>query len=160
MTSILGPRGTPMVELAGERAWRVRTIGDIVCSYQWIDLRSAGDESAKGDPEPCMCLYAAHRRTNAAAYVIPMRNAYAYVDKKGRPTPQLLKTSALAAETLGFDMNDRSSITRMLDIICEGIPDLINMPTEQPNALEVRRAKLGMEVTAKAGGQVLQEEIL
>ena len=52
MASILGPRGTPMVELGGERAWRQRVIGDVVCSYQWLDLRSAGDESADGEPEP------------------------------------------------------------------------------------------------------------
>lgn len=160
MTSILGPSGTPMVELGGERAWRQRVIGDIVASYQWLDLRAAGDETADGTPEPCMCLFPAHRRMNVGAYTIPMRNAYAYVDKKGNPTPQLMKTACLAAETLGFDMNDRASIHRMLDIICEGIPDLIDMPSEQPAALEVRKHRMGIEVTARAHGQDMHSEIL
>lgn len=160
MSSILGPSGTPMVELGGTRAWRQRVIGDIVCSYQWLDLRAAGDDTADGFPEPCMVLFPAFRRMDIGAYTIPMRNAYAYVDNKGSPTPQLLKTAALAAETLGFDMNDKASISRMLDIICEGIPDLIDMPTEQPNALEVKKYRMGIEVTASASGKAMHSEVL
>jgi hypothetical protein len=160
MTSILGPRGTPLVELGGTRCWRQRVIGDIVCSYQWLDLRSAGDETAGDEPEPCMVLFPAFRRMETGAYTIPMRNAYAYVDSRGNPTPQLLKTAALAAETLGFDLNDRASIKRMLDIICEGIPDLIDMPLEQPAALEVHRHRMGIEVAAKACGKELHREVI
>lgn len=160
MTSILGPRGTPMVELGGERAWRQRTIGDVVCSFQWLDLRAAGDETADGDPEPCMVLFPAYRRMDTGSYVIPQRNAYAYVDNKGNPTPQFMKTAALAAETMGFTMTDCSSISRMLDIICEGMPDLIDMPLEQPPSLEVQRHRLGIEVTAKAMGQELHTEVI
>lgn len=160
MTSILGPRGTPVVELGGERAWRQRVIGDVVCSYQWLDLRASGDETADGEPEPAMVLFPAYRRMETGAYVIPQRNAYAYVDSKGNPTPQLIKTAALAAETLGFTMTDRSSIRRMLDIICEGVPDLIDMPLEQPAALEVRQHRLGIEVTARACGKDLHSEVL
>lgn len=160
MTSILGPRGTPMVELGGERAWRQRVIGDVVCSYQWLDLRAAGDQTADGEPEPCMVLFPAYRRMDAGAYTIPMRNAYAYVDNKGNPTPQLLKSAAAAAESLGFDLNDRASITRMVDIICEGMPDLVDMPLEQPAALEVHRHRLGIEVTARAMGRELHSEVI
>ena len=160
MTSILGPRGTPMVELGGERAWRQRVLGDVVCSFQWLDLRAAGDETADGDPEPCMVLFPAFRRMETGSYVIPQRNAYAYVDAKGNPTPQFIKTAALAAETMGFTMTDRSSIRRMLDIICEGMPDLVDMPLEQPSSLEVNRHRLGIEVTARAYGQDLHSEVL
>jgi hypothetical protein len=160
MTSILGPSGMPMVELGGERAWRQRVIGDIVVSYQWIDLRAAGDATAAGQPEPCMCLFPAFRRMHTGAYTIPFRNAFAYVDNKGNPTPQLMKTACLAAETLGFDMNDRSAIRRMLDVIVEGIPDLIEMPSEQPPALEVRKHRMGIEVTARAHGQDMHTELL
>lgn len=160
MTSILGPSGTPLVELGGERAWRQRVIGDVVASFQWLDLRASGDHTADGQPEPCMTLFPAHRRMDTGAYIIPQRNAYAYVDNKGNPTPQLLKSSALAAEALGFDMNDRSAITRMLDIICEGMPDLIDMPSEQPGALEVRKHRMGIEVTARAAGKELHSELI
>jgi hypothetical protein len=158
--SILGPRGTPMVELGGERAWRQRVIGDVVCSYQWIDLRAAGDPKGEEWPEPCMVLFPAFRRMEAGAYTIPQRNAFAYVDRKGNPTPQLLKTCALAAETLGFDMNDRASIRRMIDIICEGIPDLIDMPSDQPSALEVQKHRMGIEVSARASGRELHTEVI
>ena len=160
MTSILGPRGTPMVELGGERAWRQRVLGDVVCSFQWLDLRAAGDETADGEPEPCMVLFPAFRRMETGSYVIPQRNAYAYVDAKGNPTPQFIKTAALAAETMGFTMTDRSSISCMLDIICEGMPDLVDMPLEQPPSLEVKRHRMGIEVTARACGKDLHSEVL
>lgn len=160
MTSILGPNGTPMVELGGERAWRQRVIGDIVCSYQWLDLRSWGHAGAEDAPEPCMVLFPAFRRMETGAYTIPQNNAYAYVDSRGNPTEWLFRAAQKAAETLGFDINDKAAYMRILDIIVEGMPDLIDMPSDQPAALEVRRQVLGIEVTAKAAGQTLHGEVI
>jgi hypothetical protein len=161
MTSILGPNGTPMVELGGERAWRKRVIGDIVVSYQWIDLRAHGDTNAEDGPEPCMCLYPAHRRLEVGAYTIPQRNAWAYADSKtGQPSEQLYRTAHRAAGDLGFDKNDKQAFFRVLDVICEGIPDLIDMPSEQPSALDLRRHLLGIEAAAKVNGQTIHQELI
>lgn len=154
--SILGPNGTPMVELGGERAWRQRVIGDVVCSYQWLDLRTHG-ESSEG-PEPCMVLFPAHRRMETGAYTIPQRNAWSYADNKGNPTPQLLGTAFKAAITLGFDMNDRAAIKRMVDIIVDGIPDLVHMPSDQPAALEIKRHRQGIEAAVKVNGREIHHE--
>lgn len=158
--TILGPAGTPFVELGGERAWRQRVIGDIVVSYQWLDLRALGDAAAEPEPEPCLCLFPAFRRLETGAYTIPQRNAYAYVDNRGNPTPQLLMSAMRAADTLGFDPNDRAAVKRMIDVIVEGIPDLIDMPSEQPGALGIKRAVRGVEVEVKAGGRAMHSEVV
>lgn len=158
MSSILGPNGTPMVELGGDRAWRQRVIGDIVCSFQWIDLSEWG-ESGDG-PEPCMVLFASSRRIDAGAYTIPQRNAYMYADGTGRPTEWLFRAAWAAAETLGFSRADKSAYTRILDVIVEAIPDLLAMPSEQPAALEVRKPLLGIEISATAAGKQLHAEVI
>lgn len=161
MTSILGPNGTPMVELGGERAWRKRVIGDIVVSYQWIDLRAHGDPNAEDGPEPCMCLFPAFRRLEVGAVVIPQRNAWAYVDSAtGQPLEQLYRFAFDAVADLGFDRNDKAAFMRILDIVCEGIPDLKDMPSEQPSSLDLRRHLLGIEAMAKVNGKTIHSEVL
>lgn len=156
MSSILGPSGTPMVELGGERAWRKYVKGDVACAFQWLDLREHGERS--DGPEPCMVLYPSNRRMDTGAYVIKQRNAHAYADSRGNPTPQLLGTAFKAAMTLGFDLNDRAAITRMVDVIVDAIPDLIRMPSEQPKALEVAKARMGIEASVKINGRLAHEE--
>jgi hypothetical protein len=161
MSRILGPSGTPYVELGGERAWRQRVVGDIVVSYQWLDLKSWGDPGAEDEPEPCMCLFPAHRRLETGAYTIPQRNAWAYADSKtGKPTGALFTTAHRAAMTLGFDQNDKAAFFRILDIIVDGIPDLIDMPGTQPSALEIKKPVMGIEISASAAGKQLHGEVI
>lgn len=154
--NILGPNGTPMVAFGDERAWLRRVIRDVVCSYQWLHR----DDIDPDGPHPCMCLYPATRRMDTGAYVIPQRNAWAFADNKGNPTPHLLGTAFKIALQLGFDRNDRASITRAVDIITEGLPDLIRMPSDQHAALEVPRPVYGMEATAKINGKTIVEQVL
>ncbi|WP_312530473.1 hypothetical protein [Comamonas sp.] len=158
--SLLSPSGTPFVELGGERCWRQRTIRDVVCSYQWVELYKLGDESAPREPEPCMCLFPAHRRMDTGAYCIPQRLAYLYVTSEGKPTEHLLRKAFEAAEAMGYTAHDRSTIHRIIDIIEEGLPDLIMMPTDQPAALATKRRLIGVELAVKAHGQELHSEVI
>jgi hypothetical protein len=150
--SILGPRGTPMVELAGDRAWLKRTIGDFVCSFQWIDI---GEET----PSACMALFPANRHMDVAAYVIPQRNAWAYADNRGEPTRDLVGAAFKAVVHMGL-FPDRMTVKRVIDIIVEGLPDLVKMPSEQPQSLHVARALLGIEASAEINGKRFHEEVL
>ena len=154
--NVLGPNGNPYVTFGGDRAWRQRVIGDIVCSFQWIHHPDIDPEA----PHPCMCLYPANRRMDTGAYVIPQRNAYVYVDNRGNPTAQLLGSAFKAAATLNFDRNDRSAIHRLIDIITQGLPDLIDMPSDQDGALEVARRTVGIEARASINGRTIHEEVL
>ena len=158
--SLLSPSGLPFVELGGERAWRQRVIRDVVCSYQWVELYRMGDDSAPREPEPCMCLFPASRRMDTGAYCIPQRLAYLYVTPEGQPTEHLLHKGFEAAEAMGFTAHDRSTIHRVIDIIVEGLPDLIMMPTDQPNALATKRRKIGVELAVKALGQEIHSEVI
>ena len=64
-----------------------------------------------------------------------------------------------AAQTLGF-FPDQSTVFRIVDIIVDGLADLIRMPSDQPGSLEVKRAILGIEARARVNGQVVHEELL
>lgn len=151
MSMILGSTGRPWVEFGGARAWRTYTKGDIVCSFQWVDV---GDES--GEPQPCMCLYPVVRKMDGHVYVIPQGNAFAYADSKGNPQPQLMGSAFKAAAMMGFHP-DKSTVFRIMDVILECLPDLVKMPSSQPVDLNVKRRTLGVEVTAAINGRTLAE---
>lgn len=160
-TSILGPRGLPMVELGGERAWRTFTKGDVIASLQWIDVQATDPRFPEDGPVPCMALYHAHRRMDTGSYVIPQRNAFQYALADGNGIPDSFKAAVLfAVVQLGFDMHDKAAVHRVFDIVLEAMPDLIAMPSEQPRALELQRKKLGIEVTARMNGKHLHSEEL
>lgn len=151
--SVLGPSGSKFVELGGERAWLQRTIGEFTCSFQWLDLDD-GEE-----PQPCMCIFKASRMLDVVPYVIPQRNAYAFADKSGGPSPHAIGAAFKACVTMGtFPSND--TVRKLLDIIVEGIPDLIRMPSDQMVGLDVKRTFYGMEATAKINGRTVREEVL
>jgi hypothetical protein len=155
-TSILSPTGQPMVMIGGERAWKQRTIRDIVCSFQWLDRPDIDPEG----PHPCMIL---HRRDNTmdrGAYVIPQRNAYAYATPSGEPTPQLMASAFLATTQLGFHP-DTSTVHRLIDIIVEGLADLVLMPSTQPGEFDLRKYGVhGIEATAKVNGKTIHQELI
>lgn len=150
--SILGPNGQRMVELGGERSWLQRTKGDIVVSFQWLDI---GGEA----PEACMCLFPALRHMDTAAYVIPQRNAFAYATRDGGATPDHVGVAFKAAIHMGF-FPDKSTVHRIMDIVLDNIPDLVRMPSEQPNDLAMKRALLGIEASAKLNGRHIHSEVL
>jgi hypothetical protein len=151
--SVLGPSGSKFVCLDTSRAWMHRTIGEFVCSFQWLDLDDGED------PQPCMCIFKASRMMDVVPYVIPQRNAYAFADKSGGPSPHAIGAAFKACLHMGtFPSND--TVRKLLDIIVEGIPDLVRMPTDQHEALNLRRTFYGMEATAKINGRTVREEVL
>ena len=160
--SLLGPTARPMVGLGGASAWKQRTIKGILCSFQWLDLRPHGFEDIPEHANvACMCLFRPSS-IDRGAYIVPQPHAYLYGDKRGNPTQHLLTAGFAAAETLGFDMRDKMAIRQIIDIIIEGLPDLILMPSEAPDNSDaiVKRAVQGIEATAKLNGRTVHEEVL
>ena len=144
-----------MVQLGGERAWRQFVKGDIVVSLQWIDRADIDPDG----PHPCMVLFPTSARMDAGAYVIPQKNAYAFCEKDGSPTAHLLGTAFKAAVTMGF-FPDQSTVHRVIDAICEAMADLVRMPSDQPLALEVKKASQGIELSAKVNGKTIAEGVI
>lgn len=152
MSSILGPTGQNWVELGGERCWLQRVKGDIVISYQWLLV-------GKKEPQGCMVLFPSVEKMDGGAYAIPQENAYEYVTSSGNPTPYLLTAAYNAAQSMGF-FPDQSTVFRIVDIIADGLADLIRMPSEQPAALDIARPIHGIEATAKVEGQIVRQEVI
>lgn len=160
--SLLGPNARPMVGLGGANAWKQREIKGIFCSFQWIDLRGHGfEDSLDHAAVACMCLFRP-ASMGKGTYVVPQPLAFQYGDKNGNPTSHLFTSAFAAAEQLGFDMRDKHAIRTIIDIIIEGLPDLILMPSEPPEGSEAA-AKLvvhGIEATAKVNGHTIHAELL
>jgi hypothetical protein len=162
--TLLGPSARPMVALGGASAWKTRTIKGITCSFQWLDLSGHVLDPASGacgeQVNACMCLF--RPGSLAGAYVIPQQLAYLYGTKDGTPTAHLLTAAFGAAQKLRYDMRDRMAVRNVIDIIIEGLPDLILMPSEAPNdpAVILRNAIKGIEASAKVNGRVVHEEVL
>jgi hypothetical protein len=152
---ILGPQGTALVELGGVRAWRTYAKGDLTISLQWLDL---GEQGQCEGPEAVMALFPANRRVNGAAYIVPQANAWAYVGRDGNPTSHLFAAAFKAAVQLGFHP-DKSTVFRIMDAICEGMGDLVKMPSEQPGDLHVAKAVAGIEATMSLNGKVVAEAV-
>lgn len=153
MSSILGARGANWVELGGDRCWgQQRVKNDIVVSFQWL-------MTGKRDPEACMVLFPTVPKMDGGAYAVPQGNAYEYSDNKGNPTPHLLTAAYNAAQSMGF-FPDQSTVFRIVDIIVDALPDLLRMPSDQPEALDIKRAVLGIEASAKVAGQTIVQEVI
>lgn len=156
--NIIGTSGRPMVELGGTFVWRQFIKGDLVISFQWLDLREQG---AGDGPEPVMSIFPAHRRVDTGAFVVPQAKAFEYLDSKGNPTPYLLGAAFKACVAMGSEP-DKSTVHRIMDAIYEALPDLIKMPSAAPAEIANRQKRVvrGIEATATVNGHVVQEAVL
>ncbi|MFN5350892.1 MAG: hypothetical protein ACK5A0_15395, partial [Polaromonas sp.] len=111
-------------------------------------------------PIPCLTLFHAFRRMNTGAHVIPQRYAYLYGATDGKPTKAFFNGVVNACETLGFDRNDKAAQHRVMDLVLDAMPDLILMPTTQPNALEVKKHTLNIQASVKINGRTAHQESL
>lgn len=154
--TLLGPTARPMVCIGGKGAWKTRTIKGIFCSFQWVDLTSEG----LGAANACMVLINPNSM-DRQAYVIPQERAYLYGHKDGTPTQHLITAAFAAADKLGVGIN-RSSIRNVVDIIIDGLPDLVLMPSEPPNHSDIliEHAIHGIEARAKINDRTVAEEVL
>jgi len=152
--SILGPSGNRMVEIGSQNSWLIRSKGDIVASFQWLDI---GHES--GEPQACMCLFPKHRTADTGTYALPQEDAWRFADNKGNPTPHLMGAAFKYCKATG-KFPDKSTIHRVMDVILENLPDLINMPSSQPAELNQAKAIQGIEVSLKKDGKVIHEALV
>lgn len=162
LAALLGPSARPMVAFGGKDAWKHRVIKGVHCSFQWLDLRPHGFEDTPDHAcVPCMCLFRPHV-LGCEPFIVPQPHAYLYGDNKGNPTAHLFSSAFDAADGLGFDMRDKHALRTVVDIIIEGLPDLICMPSEPPEHSDVlvKAALMGIEATAKINGKVIREDVL
>lgn len=160
--TLLGPTARPMVCFGGINAWRQRVIRGVHCSFQWLDLRQHGfEDTADHAAVACLCLYRPHV-LGCEPFVIPQPMAFLYGTRDGKPTAQLFAAALNAIEGLGFDGRDRQAWRQVIDIIIEGLPDLILMPSEPPERSDatIKAAIAGIEATAKINGRVINETVL
>lgn len=152
MSRIIGVSGRQITEIGGEKVWEQRVKGDIVVSYQWLMVGGK-------DAQACMCLHPVIPKIEGGAYAIPQENAYEYADSSGNPTPHLLMAAYNAAVSMGF-FPDKSTVFRVVDIIVDGLEDLVRMPSDAPGAYDVAKVIAGIEATIRVEGKVMHEALI
>lgn len=144
-TNLLHASGQEMVMLGGD-VYEQLTKGDITHEYKWRD------------GEPIMLIYKRVLGRNTPTYMIEMKDAHEYAMSNGGPTKRLLSKLCFdAAVALGVE-HDKASITRIIDVIVEGMDILLKMPPE-PKAIEIaNRPSTGNdELTLKIDGKIVAE---
>ena len=99
------------VMLGGPKSRGQRCIGDVVCSFQYVN------------EEPAMVLFPRHTK-RGGAYVICLSAAYKYTDEK-----YLLSQAITASEVMGMGTG-KSTVLRIAEVIVSGLQDMIEMKPE------------------------------
>lgn len=129
--------------ILGDNAWLKRINHGLVSSYQWFN------------GEPAMFLYPAGKE-RGGAFVLPIDSAHQWVMSNGHPDlAHAIPVAMQAAKTMGLD-TDKSTIRRIVDVIIDGIPDLLRMPPERPKTLDEPGVAIG-EASIKLDGEVIHE---
>lgn len=138
------------VVIGGEKAWRKRQLGDLGIAYHWIN------------DEPAMCLFPIRKRiADAGAYIICLSAAHQYVHSDGHPDLDYMIPAAVdAAVTMGFDRNDQFIVRRIIDAICDGMPDLVDMPPQPEDLVEKAVKETVGELSIQLDGkQIVEQEV-
>lgn len=144
-SSLLHASGKEMVMLGGD-VWDQRVTGDIVSEFKWVN------------GEAVMLIYKRVLGKNTQAFMIEMKDAHRFALSNGNATKELLSDlSHQAAKAVDSEF-DKATIMRIIDVILDGIPDLLRMPPE-PKVLEVaNRPSSGHdELEIRVDGKIVME---
>jgi hypothetical protein len=89
-----------VIQLGGDKAWRIRVFGDVVVAFHWVN------------GEPAMCLYPKRPRMygNRGAFIVCLSAAHKYAHANGYAIPEYMIPKALeAARVMGMDETRRRS---------------------------------------------------
>jgi hypothetical protein len=137
--------GKPMVMLGGPFVHKQYVKGDICVEFKWHD------------GEPCMILYKAAATSKFGAYMVEMKDAYQFANPNGHQTAQLQDLCRGAHDAMGFHQ-DKYAVFRIMDIILDGLGELLRMPPE-PKASEDQNRPVaeGDELKIVVDGKTLFE---
>jgi hypothetical protein len=121
------------------KAHLVRHHGEIMAIFTWINQERA------------MVLVASRRPPGSPWYCIMESAAYLYADESGNPTRRLIESAAKASEVLCLNQTNYA-VKKIVDIIVDGLPDLIKMPSAPPN--ELAKHAIG-EMQLRANGELV-----
>lgn len=135
------------VMLGTEKAWRVYRKGDLVASFQWLN------------GEPAMFIYPAiPLARGASAFALPLPAAHQWALSNGHPNlPHAVPTAVNALNAMGM-LVTRDAVRRFIDLVLDGIHELIAMPPESTSHhVEQAAADTLGELHIAAGGRTIIE---
>jgi hypothetical protein len=144
-STIMHPSGMNMVMLGGD-VYDQRTTGDIISEFKWVN------------GEPVMLIYKRVLGHNTKAYMIELEDAHMFATSSGLPSKMLLSTYCRDAARALNSEHDKATMFRLIDVIMEGLADLLRMPPE-PKAHEIanRPTTSGDELKIIMDGKTIAE---
>lgn len=143
---LAGPDGQPLLKRDAE--WLRRVKGDLTVSYQWIKTGNF--------PDGIEAMVFWRNISPQVRFALTSAKVCDYAQSKGTAAHGLMTKAIEICEFLGYDVNsDRQSVRRLMDVILDGISDLIMMPPP-PDSPEAQLESVGV-LTVKANGQVALE---
>ena len=128
-------------EINTRNAHLVRQHRDITAIYSYVN-----DERA--------LILTPSYRPGAPWFCVLESAAYSWDDSEPRNIPQVVRKASKACEVLGLEPTAQNA-RRVAEIIIDGLPDLIRMPTAKEK--EMRAESIG-RMQLLADGEVLNEE--
>ena len=133
------------IVFGGEKAWKVRRLGDIGIAYHWVNQ------------EPAMVLYPASQ-TSGRAFIVCLSAAYKYVLSDGNPDMHYMMGQAMqAADFMGFGATDKAVVKTIIDAITDGLPDLVSMPPEPYDHQKVNQTPNIGEMSLSIDGETIAQ---
>lgn len=107
------------ITLGGKKARGCMIKGDLIVFFQYVN----GEEA--------MVIAPKIGKRKKGAFIICMSAAYKYVDSNtGMPTPYLFESAARGIQSMCMEESP-FLLHRLADLICECLPELVNMKPEQ-----------------------------
>lgn len=128
---ILGAQGRPFIQLGGEFARNIRSRGDLVVAFQYVNT------------EPALVIWSSTRK--AGAFAICLSVAHEYLDDR-----YLIFQSMAAAHQIGYHPSDKDTVKKLADLIMDSLDELVKMPPEPTEAVSRREQRA--EVLLREGG--------
>ena len=101
--------------VGGPRAWKKHKIGQFILAFHWVNNEGS-------------MVIAAHKRPNTPAIIIGQSMAHEYADSKsGDPTPYCAHKCLEYVGAMGLL---KMEAPKLMQLIVEAIPDLLEMPPE------------------------------
>ncbi len=164
LSPVLSPDGRPMFSVGGNASYKTAVKRGFVVSLEWIKLGR--------HIRAAMCIWPASNvfvtGEGQGIWTIT-RNAitdFVGFDKAnkctGGPSEHCFREALEALRILGKDVNDKSALHELVDVVITFAPDLVHMPAT-PKQVRQQLADPDMwEVTAtnKDTGKVIQEATL
>lgn len=163
MSGILDAYGNTWTRVCDDASWKKISKGSVVVNFQWFT-----NEAMQLTNEPAMLFTCPTRGKGQNVAIITLGELGRYIDTyngKDRATlnvPNTMLKAMQIVEAIGLDVFSRSDVHAVMDLIRDGLQELLNMPPKPAGMRNDGSAmqSIGAAEIVENGKVIKSEEIL